>query len=391
MDRIGRLASIGCHAVVIGALAINSALALPTLNAQAAGWSTEMSTSGCDGQPLAQLPSWLSSFVAKAIPFLNEAAPGMPTIPRLATLSSPSATASVQTLPEVDESIAAMRALSKIDVQWQATFLAPIGSGWFTLTPPDVVAGQGSMVATRWKVETSNDQAVLQINDSTIGGFPAKGIATTLRDAVLAAPCHVPNASLHQDGDVDLFEGRLSPGGGSDLLRQLTGLVVPGNPTGQISLAIDRRTKIWRTMDLRLVWAIVDVEILGRRITWGPGGRVWLTFADGAAPSTMVATASEERRPSTAHVLLGRLEEMPALHPYLDVIQSACTFLDVRQVPVMLDDEPRQRAAVIIAWQRHGGHSSEYQDALRQYEAWERQIPLIGPFLRFIFHEMANP
>jgi len=391
MDRIGRLASIGCHAAVIGALAINFALAPPPLNAQAAGWSTEMSTSGCNGQPLAQLPSWLSSFVAKAIPFVNEAAPDMPTIPQPATLSSPSAPASVQTLPEVDESIAAMRALSTIDVQWQATLLVPIGSGWFALTPPDVVAGQGSMVATRWKVETSNDQAVLQVNDSTVGRFPAKGIGTTLRDAVLAAPCYAPNASLHDDGDVDLFEGRLSPGGGSDLVRQLTGLVVPGNPTGQVSLAIDRRTKIWRTMDLRLVWAIIDVEILGHRITWGPGGQIWLTFADAMAPSTMATAASKEKSPSTAQMLLGRLEEMPALHPYVEVIQSACTFLDVRQVPGMLDDEPPQRAAVTIAWQRHGGDSSDYQDALRHYEAWEHQIPLIGPFLRFVFRETANP
>ncbi|HVC33109.1 MAG TPA: hypothetical protein VNL16_06325, partial [Chloroflexota bacterium] len=333
---VWRAAAIVAFAVGLIPLSPTTALAM-TRHAEAAAPApaSTSAANACASQPTLQPSALLSTFVTTTLPLIPA---GTPAAPRLAPLLAPAASASVppsQIPLELGQSIMAMRALPKIDLRWQATFLAPIGSGWLTLTLPDAVDGQGTLASTSWRVATSGGQTAVQVGDSPAGNLPSSGLATALRDAVVDLPCSVPDATVRRAGDVDLLEGRLAPGGGSDLLRQVTGLVVPGRPIGELSLAIDPSTKTWRALDLRLVWSVVDVNVLGHQITWGPTGRVSLAFGDATTQPAASSTPLEQLSPSAAQLALNWLAQTPALSRFAGPVGVAFSFLDARQLRAM--------------------------------------------------------
>lgn len=399
MDRRTRLARVFTRGVL--ALALVTSAASSTLGAPpalASGGSASVAVTdasaatsdACAGQLTAQAPALFSTLLKNGLPLISAFAPDVPCLSQIAAPPPSPSIPEVQTLPDVDASIVAMRAQSRIDVRWQATFLAPLGSGWLTIAPPDGIDGQGTMASTSWDIRTNGDRIGVKVNDKAIVDLPSKGFATSLRDILVDLPCYAPNASLHQDGQIERLEGRLSAGSGSEVLRQLTGLVIPGSPIGEMTLAINSGPKTWQSLDLRLVWAVIDVDVLGRRITWGPSGRVLLTFAGDQTGSLPRPAVLSNTSTSTAQMVVGRVEEMPQVRPYATTIDAVFTFLDVRQARAMIDEEPWRRATLAYAQQHYGENSSEYQSALRDYQAWEQQIPLVGPVLRYIFKDAGG-
>lgn len=399
MKRRTRLAAFFTRAALAVGLVTSGASALPAPSALASSGSASVAVSGasattsdvCAGQLPTQAPALFSNLVQNGLPLISAFAPDVPGLSQITTPPPSTSVPRVQMLPDVDASIAAMRAQSRIDVRWQATFLAPLGSGWLTIAPPDGIDGQGTMVSTSWDIRTNGDRIGVKVNDKAIVDLPSKEFATSLRDVLVDLPCYAPNATLHQDGQIERLEGRLSAGSGSEVLRQLTGLVIPGSPIGEMTLAINSGPKTWQSLDLRLIWAVVDVDVLGRRITWGPSGRVLLTFAGDQTVSPPRPAVLSNTSTSTAQMVVGRLEAMPQLHPYANTIDTVFTFLDVRQSRAMIDEEPWRRAALTYAWQHFGENSSEYESALREYRGWEQQIPLVGPVMRYIFKDTAVP
>lgn len=344
----------------------------------------------CSNQPAAQPSALLSSLVTTTLPFVSANLPAAGS-PVSALTPAPTAVATPSELPpEVVESMATMQALPRIDLRWQATFLAPVGSGWLVLSPPDAVDGWGSLAGTSWKLTTNADRTAVQVGDRAVGDLPAAGLAAVVRDLLVSLPCYLPNASVRRVGGMDLVEGRLMPGSGSDLVRQVTGLILPGNPIGQVSLAIDPVSKDWRALDLQLVWAIVDVEVLGQRITWGPSGRISLSFGDDTLPTTVQSEALARISPSSAELGLAQLRQVSVLQPVTGPARVAVAFLDVRQLRAMLAQEPVVRTAATTAWQRDGEHTTSYADAVQRYRGWEEGAPLVGPFLRYVFRAGAG-
>lgn len=368
-----------------GALAANG----PT-RAMASPGASDGQASSCASQPVAQTSALLSSYLTTALPLLSQAGLDTADLSRSVTPSVLAPTTPVQILPELDQSIATMRTQPKLDVRWQATFLAPVGSGWLTLTPPNGVDGQGTMASRSWQVSTSGDRTTIRVDDKVVGDLPSSGVATALRDVLVSLPCYASNAVVRHDGASDHVDGRLEPGAESETLRQMTGLVVPGSPISQFSLAIDPKTKTWQSLEIRLIWAIVDVDVLGHRITWGPGGRVSLAFGDEKNLNDAAAIILPRRSPSAAQIAMNRLNPIPALQPVAGPASEAFAFLDVRQLLAMRDEQPIVRAAVETAWQRGGENSPDYRNALRRYRDWERQTPLVGPFLRYVFPEATS-
>ncbi len=337
-------------------------------------------------------PSALFSNVLKtSLPLISAIVPEVPPLSQLSVPIPTSPVAPAQTSPEVSASIATMRALPEIDVRWQATFLAPMGSGWLTITPPDTIDGLGTMVLTSWNIKSRGESVAVVVNDRPIGDLPSRGLAASLRDAMVALPCYAPNVSVQTEGNVERIEGRLSAGNGSEVLRQLIGLAIPGNPIGEMTLTIDSSTKVWQALDLRLVWAVLDVDVMGRRITWGPSGRVMLTFGDEQTQAVARPSVLPRSSPSTAQIVFAWLESSPPLHPYAHWLDTVFTFLDLRQTATMIDEDAWRRATLIEAWQRHGPGSDEYRAALREYRAWQEQIPLIGPVLHEVLRPAAGP
>lgn len=388
---IGRAASVA--ALLVGVL-LGPAPSLAFATAQNTSGSARAASaagSPCDGLSIGTLASPFSSYIATALPLLSQA--GVDTS-KLSTSIVPSVGTppdSAQVPPEINESITAMRTLPRMDVHWQATFVAPVGSGWLILTPPDAVDGQGIVASRSWKVATNADQVAVQVNDQTVGTVPSKGISTTVRDVILSLPCNVPSLTATRDGTMDRFEGRLEPGVESDLIRQLTGLVLPGSPTGQISLAIDARTHVWRALEIRVIWPIVNLSILSHPIVWGPGGRIALTFGNEQFSADASSAALPRPSPSAAMLALGGIESHPALRQVAGPASLVFTFLDLRQIRAMREQEPVLRSAISTAWQQGGDTSTEYGDAIQRYRDWERQTPLVGPFLRYLFPGSSPP
>jgi len=388
---IGRAASV---AAVLAGVFLGPAPSSAFATAQnISNSASAASTTGspCDGLSIGTLVSPFSSYIATALPLLSQS--GLDTS-KLSTAIVPSVIAppaSAQVPPEIDESITAMRTLPRLDVHWQATFVAPVGSGWLVLAPPDAVDGQGIVASRSWKLTTNANQVAILVDDQTVGTVPSKGVSTTVRDAILSLPCNVPNLTVTHDGAMDRFEGRLEPGVESDLVRQLTGLVLPGSPTGQISLAIDPRTHVWRALEIRVIWPIVNLSIFSHPIVWGPSGRVALTFGNEQSSADASSTALPRPSPSAAMLALDGIEAHPALRQVAGPTGLAFTFLDIRQIGAMRDQEPVLRSAISTAWQQGGATSTEYSDAIQRYRDWERQTPLVGPFLRYLFPGSSPP
>ncbi len=388
---IGRVVSIVAGLAVLclgvipsGDVALTPAFATSARSSSAAGLP-------CDGLSVGALASPFSTYLATALPLLSQ--DGIDTSALRATIASPAVTspASASVPPEIDDSITAMRALQKIDVHWQATFIAPVGSGWLSLAPPDSLEGQGIMAARSWKVTTSGGEVGVQVDDQTVGAVPSKGVAAIVRDAMLGLPCNVPRYTVTRDGAMDRFDGRLQPGVESDLLRQITGVTLPGTPTAMVSLAVDSQTHTWRAMEVRVVWPIVDTTVFGHPVVWGPGGRIALTFGTDQAPISPANVALPRQSPSAASLAASGIDSRPALKPIAGPVSAAITFLDIRALAGMRDQEPVLRSAISNAWQQGGGNSTDYQDAIQRYRDWERQTPLVGPFLRYVFPDLSAP
>ncbi len=344
----------------------------------------------CSQSLPAQSSAVLSSLLKNSLPLISVIAPEASSVSRLPVPIPTSSVAPVQTSPEIGASLAAMRALPRIDVRWEAVFLAPMGSGWLTITPPDAIEGEGTMVSTSWNFQTSGSQIAVTVNDRQIGQLPSQGLAASLRDVLLDLPCYAPNASVQREGQTERIQGRLTAGSGSEVMRQLIGLAIPGNPIGEMTLAVDSSTKVWQSLDLRLTWAVVDVDVMGRRITWGPSGRMVLTFGDQQRLAAARPSVLSQLGPSTAQLVFARLETLSPLQPYARWMDALLRFLDVRQIRTMIDEDPWRRATLVDAWQRHGRESDAYQTALREYQTWQEQIPLVGPILQYVFHQGAG-
>jgi len=337
----------------------------------------------CNGQPTVQISSLWSSFLSTAVPLVSEYAPDAA---RLAgsTSSALRSPTTVNVPVDVAGSVDAMRARSRLDLQWQASFLAPIGSGSLTLNPPDQVDGEGTILSTTWAARTAQQNAEVQVDGKTVVSLPSNGLAKALRDALLSLPCYAPNLTARHDGGLTSVQGRLEPGSTSDLLKAVTGVVVPGSPIGEMTLTIDPGSKSWRGLDLRLIWAIVDVRVLGRQVTWGPSANVHMTFG-GDVGAGQADGALAYREPSAARMLLGRIAGTSALSSVAKPVALVVNVLETRQAWAMLDEEESRRAAISNGWSRGGDASPAYQVAIHDYQAWERQIPLVGPFLHYLY------
>jgi hypothetical protein len=165
---------------------------------------------------------------------------------------------------------------------------------------------------------------------------------------------------------------------------------LPGQPAGEISLAIDASSKRWQALDLHLYWPLFAVDVLGRPISWGPGGHVSIVFSGATSDLSAATTAATPQSPSALQLGLRQLAGSPSARSLGSPADVAFTVLNVRRVAAMVDEEPRWRAALATTWQRGGAGAPDYQQALQGYRAWERAIPVVGPLLTYL-HEDASP
>jgi hypothetical protein len=170
-----------------------------------------------------------------------------------------------------------MRALPRIEVQAQANLLFMRGSGQLKLVMPDGVEGQWEGLGQSVHLLPNQGGTAVIVNGRHRGYLPAKGAASAVRDSMLDLLTYVSKWQVKQEGSSYHLEGQLP----RDMVQTLTrtlGVDVPGDPHGQMMLAIDTRSKVWQRLELKVTWALASLSLFGQEIELGPSGNMSVAF-----------------------------------------------------------------------------------------------------------------
>lgn len=305
------------------------------------------------------------------------------------------APAPAQAQAVVAESIAAMRGQQRIELRSKTDLLMASGSARAVLSLPDGLDGEGDAAGVAWSAATAGGRTAVTINGEPVVNVTSKGVATQVRDILLGLPMYASDWTGRLEKGSYRLEGRIPTGGLDALLREI-GADLPGTPRANVILTVDERSKLWQTLQVVLLWPVVDYRILGQEVVLGPAASTFIDLGNRPAAATSGAPrpggigevlgleiSGEERElaHSTAEGAVTAMGRVEALKPLAQPLGLVFTILNLRTAVKMLGEAPQQRASLQAVKKRYAEDSVQYDDALRRYREWQYRMPLVGPFL----------